>query len=116
MGKKSKRSNKKNGGQLRKGLAAVLPTAAAAPATTTTFETTICRLTVAHKYDEILKVESKYRHLDTFRDDPVEDVYILDAFGSAKYASWYRSKDDICCERAIHYYERAKESEGLKRK
>jgi len=55
----------------------------------------------------MLKVESKYRHLDTFSDDPVEDVYILYAFGCANYDCW--TKNETCLNRAIEYYERAKE-------
>jgi hypothetical protein len=35
----------------------------------------------ANKYAEILKVESKYRHLDTFSNDPAQDVFILTVFG-----------------------------------
>jgi len=87
MGKKSRRNNKNNGGALRKGLAAV-PTAAA-PATTTIFET-ISWLLDARNFDEILKVESKYRHLDTFSDNPAENAYVLSGFGLA--IGWYE-----CC-------------------
>jgi len=53
-----------------------------------------------------LKVESKYCHLDTFSDDPVEDVYVLYAFGCANNAN---PQDEACLNRAIRYYERAKE-------
>jgi hypothetical protein len=61
----------------------------------------------AQRYDEILKVESKYCHLDIFNDDPVEDVRVLYAFGCAHDVN---SQDEICCmERAIDYFERAKE-------
>ena len=60
----------------------------------------------ANKFDEILKVESKYRHLDAFSNDPAEDALVLYAFGCAIQLD---SKDEICFERAIHYYERAKE-------
>jgi hypothetical protein len=39
---------------------------------------------VAQKYDEILKVESKYRHLDTSSDESDKDVFVvLYAFGRA---------------------------------
>ena len=104
MGKKSRRKNKNNGGPLRqKGLAAV---ETAATTTLATIYETICQLMMARKYDEILKVESKYRHLDTFGDDPVEDVYVLYAFGRAKYDC---SKGETCMECVIYYYERAKE-------
>jgi len=99
MGKKSRRSKKNNEGPLRKGLAAV-PTAAAPD----TIFKTVDRLIQAEKYDEILKVESKYRHLDTSSDNPLEDAYVLYAFGSAIFDSG--SKDET---RAINYYERAKE-------
>jgi len=61
---------------------------------------------VADKYDEILEVESKYRHLDTFSTDIYEDAYVLYAFGHTIRAD---SKDEACLNRAIHYYERAKE-------
>ena len=41
-------------------------------------------LMVAQKYDEILKVESKYRHHDTSSDDPDKDIFVvLYAFGRA---------------------------------
>jgi len=54
-----------------------------------------------------LKVESKYRHLDAFSDNPVKDVGVLYyAFGRANYDG---SKDEIHLNRAIDYYERAKE-------
>jgi len=106
MGKKSRRNKNNNGGPLRKGLAAV-PTAAAAPATSTTICDTVYRLLEVHNYEEILKVESKYRHLDTFSDNPKKDAYVLYAFGSAIY--YFLPKDKISLERAIHFYERAKE-------
>jgi tetratricopeptide (TPR) repeat protein len=81
MGKKSKRKK------------------TAAPALTI-YETIYRLQDDADQYDLVLKVESKYRHLDSFSDDPYEDAYILFAFGSVS---------KICMERAIHYYERAKE-------
>jgi len=105
MGKKSKRSNKKNnGGPLRTGLAAAVPTATAAPATTIC--ETICLLFGARELDEILKLELKYRHLETFSTDPAEDVHVLHAIGHANYAS---PKDETRMNRAVHYFERAKE-------
>jgi len=110
MGKKSRRNKKNNGGPLRKGLAAVSTAAAPAAATSSTnnIYETICRLMDADKYDEILKVESKLRHLDSFSNDPGEDVYILNAFGRAHYDC--SAKDEICLEnRAIEYFERSKE-------
>jgi len=82
-------SNKKsNGGPLRKGLAAGVPTAAGPASTSTKYET-ISRLLGAHKYNEILKVESKCHHLDhTFSDDPNKDAYVLYAFGRAIHEEW----------------------------
>jgi len=66
------------------------------------------RLTDANKVDEILKVESKYSHLNTFSDDPDKDAYVLYAFGSAIFDSG--SKDDeIRLDHVIDYFERAKE-------
>jgi len=100
MGEKSRR-NKNNGGPLRKGLAAV-PTAAE-PNTTDIFKT-VTRLMDANKIERIMKVESKYCHLDSFSNDPFKNVCVLYAFGHANH--------EACCfERAIHYYERAKEHE-----
>ena len=66
----------------------------------------VCRLLRDKKYDDILKIESKYRHLDTFSDDPPEDASVLYAFGTANNES---SLIIACKERAIHYFERAKE-------
>ena len=60
----------------------------------------------AQKYDEILKVELKYRHLDNFSDGPVTDAVLLYAFGRANHEY---SKDEACVNRAIDYYERSKE-------
>ena len=102
MGKKSRRNNKNNGGPLRqKGLAAV--PSEAAPAN---IFKTICHLMNASNLKKILKIESKYRHLDTFSDDPDKDLFVLTAFGRANFD---RLEDEACMERAIHYYERAKE-------
>jgi tetratricopeptide (TPR) repeat protein len=94
MGKKSKRNKNNNGVPPRKGLPNIYDT--------------ICRLTHASKYDEVLEVESKYRHLDSFSDDPTKDAYVLWQFGCVIY---YDSavKDEICFDRAIDYFERAKE-------
>jgi len=102
MGKKSRRNKENNGGPLRKGLA-VVPTA---PAPAANIFKTVCRLVDAHNFDKILKVESKYRHLDTFSFDPVENIYVLYWFGGAYNAS---AEDEACLNRAIHYFERAKE-------
>jgi len=55
---------------------------------------TVCQLLDAHNFDKILKVESKYSHLDTFSTDPVEYTYVVYAFGCANNAS------QACCERA----------------
>ena len=101
MGKKSRRNKKNNGGPLRKGLAAV-PTAAAA----TNIFKTVHRLLDANNYDKILKIESKYRHIETFSFDPVEDTVVLFAFGRANYECL---EDETRLGRAIRYYERAKE-------
>ena len=101
MGKKSRRNNRNNGGLLRKGLAAV-PTAAA-PAN---IFMTVCRLMEAHNFEKILKIESKYRHLDTFSNDPVEDSYVFTSFGHVNHV---HSQGEACIQRVIDYYERAKE-------
>jgi len=106
MGKKSRRNKKNNAGSLRKGLAAVPTAPAPTAATPAICCETLYRLLGAKKYDEVLEVESKYRHLDTFSDDPAKDVHILHAFGCANNTN---SKDEAAVERAIHYYERAKE-------
>jgi tetratricopeptide (TPR) repeat protein len=62
--------------------------------------------------DEILKVESKLRHLDSFSDDPERDAHVLYWFGSAHYYHCI-VKDGSCfdqvIDRAIDYFERAKE-------
>ena len=103
MGKKNRRSKKtNNGGPLRRNGLAAVPTAPAAP----DIYRIVCQLMDANNFDEILKVESKYRHLDTISNDPAEDALVLYAFGCANQLD---SKDEICFERAIHYYERAKE-------
>ena len=63
----------------------------------------------AHKFNEILKLESKCRHLDNFSDNPdkvTKDALVLFAFGLAHEGT---SKDEACSTRAIQYYERAKE-------
>jgi hypothetical protein len=61
----------------------------------------------ARKFDEILKVEAKYRHFDTFSNDPTEDAFVLYAMGCANDAC---SPNETCClERASYYYEKAKE-------
>jgi tetratricopeptide (TPR) repeat protein len=102
MGKKSKRK-KKNRGPLRNDLAAA--------STTATIYETICPLLDARNFDEIFKIESKYRHLDTFSNNPHEEkkkheeIVVLFAFGGANME---HSKDD-CSIRAIEYFERAKE-------
>jgi len=104
MGKKSRRNNKNNGGPLRqKGLAAVSTRTAAAPAN---IFKTILHLMNDRGIETLLKIESKYRHLDTFSDDPEKDAYILYAFGHAKY---HCSEEETRLNRVIHYYERAKE-------
>jgi tetratricopeptide (TPR) repeat protein len=105
MGKKSKRNKNKNGGPVRKGLAAV-PTAAPPPASNIDIFEIISRLIIAQDFEKILEVESKYRHLDTFSDNPVDDVCVLYSFGRANYAS---SEDETRMNRAVHYFERAKE-------
>ena len=109
MGKKSRRNNRNtNGGLLRKEELAAVPTAAAAAAAT--MYETICRFLIADKYDEILKVESKYRHLDTFSDYPPQDVLIFHAFvGCCAHGTMKAQQEESdCMERAIHYFERAK--------
>ena len=90
MAKKSRRNRKNNGGPLQKVLVAV-PTAAPSPA----MSELIRQLLVADKYDDILKVESKYHHLDSFSDDPAEDAFVLWAFGRANHAHPH------CMNRAI---------------
>ena len=97
MSKKSKRnSNKKSKEPLRKG-----QNKAAAPA----IYDKVSRLFRANKYNEILKVESKYRHLDTFSDDPAENVHVLTMFGMILNKE--SSQEEACLDRAIGYYERA---------
>jgi len=91
MGKKSRRNNKNSNGG---GPAEVI------------YEK-ICRSMKAHNFEEILKVETKYRHLDSFNDDPTKDACVRYAFGLANYH--VSAKDEICLDRAIDYYERAKE-------
>ena len=104
MGKKSKRNNKNNGGPVRKGRIAAVPTAPATPPAN--FFVTVTRFMDAHNFYQVLKLESKYRHLDSFSFDPFEDLEILHAFGAANNASPH---DEACFNRAIHYYEKAKE-------
>ena len=58
----------------------------------------------ANNFDQILKVESKYCHLESFSFDPAEDVLVLHMFGSATYNG---SKDGT--ERTIHCFEKVKE-------
>jgi len=36
-----------------------------------------------NKFDEVLKIESEYLHLDTKIDDPNKDLYAFYAFGRA---------------------------------
>jgi len=91
MGKKSRR-NKKN----------AVPTAAAPG----DIFMTVGRLMDARNFENILKVESKYRHLSNFSEDPDRDAYVLTAFGRANYDG---SEDETRLNRAIDYYERAKE-------
>jgi len=85
MGKKSKRNKNNNGGRS--------VSTAASSATNIDIYRTVCRLLEAHKYGEILKVESKYHHLDTFSDNPAELALVLYPFGYAIHAD---SKDEIC--------------------
>ena len=113
MGKQSKRNKTNNRGPPRKGLAAaVVPTAAAAPEPTI-YETIRQLFDTDNKFDEILKVESKYRHLETFSDDPFTEVCVLYAFGYAHRESYEEHcesyEEQACSNRAIDYLERAKE-------
>ena len=62
MGKKSRRNNKNNGGPIRKGRLAAVPD--------NIFMTLHRLLMEACNFEEILEVESKYRHYDTFSQDP----------------------------------------------
>jgi len=96
MGKKSKRkSNKNNKEALGKG-----QSKAAAPG----IYDEVCRLLRARKYDEILKVESKYRHLDTFSNNSAKEVVVLTTFGMMNKKS---SQKEMCLDLAIDYYERS---------
>jgi len=61
---------------------------------------TVLQLAIAQKYDEILKLESKYRHLENFSNNPAEDTFVLSTFGMI------RNKERLQ-EEAICYYERA---------
>ena len=92
---------------------AAVPTAPVVPATTTTIFETIIRLidgyTNTLKYDEALKVDSKYSPLDSFSNDPIEDVFVLFAFGRAHFKSPSQEERTCYFERAIPYFERAKE-------
>ena len=105
----------KNGGQLpRRRLTSVpllaqaaLAPAAPAPAAPAYIADTIFRLLEGEKYDEILKLELEYCHLGTFSDDPAKDALVLYAFGTAHHDPM--STDEICLNRAIHKFERAKE-------
>ena len=84
------------------------PPPAAATAAATIFQT-VHRLLEAHRFEQILNLESKYRNLETFSDEPAEDIYVLYAFGRAIRKSNANSEDEICANGTIHYYERAKE-------
>ena len=96
MGKKSKRNSSKNNTEaLGKGQSKV-----AAPG----IYDEVCRLLRARKYDEILKVESKYRHLDTFSNNSAKEVVVLTTFGMMNKKS---SQKEMCLDLAIDYYERA---------
>jgi hypothetical protein len=109
----------KNGGQLPRrrltsvplaqaALAPVAPAPVApAPVAPAYIADTIFRLLEGEKYDEILKLELEYCHLGTFSDDPAKDALVLYAFGTAHHDPM--SKDEICLNRAIHKFERAKE-------
>ena len=104
----------KNGGQLpRRRLTSVplaqaaLAPVAPAPVAPAYIADTIFRLLEGEKYDEILKLELEYCHLGTFSDDPAKDALVLYAFGTAHHDPM--SKDEICLNRAIHKFERAKE-------
>ena len=63
---------------------------------------TVYRLVASRNIVKVLEVESKYRHLDTFSDNPVEDAFVLTVFGTTNDVC------NICFDRAIAYYERAK--------
>jgi hypothetical protein len=56
------------------------------------------------KYNEALKVESKYRPLDSFSNDPIEDVFVLFAFGRAHFESPSQEERTCYFERAIPYF------------
>jgi len=59
-----------------------------------------------------LKVESKYRHLDTFSDDPDKDAYVLYAFGFENYRIFQKMKFGLNADSLFRKSER--EHGGLK--
>ena len=104
MGKKSKRNKTNSGGSVRKATRYI----------SDVYRTVSGLMDGKHtNWEKILKVESEYCHLDTFSDDPVDDLFVLHAFGIAFATMFGRTTDaslqgEICMERAIHYCERAK--------
>ena len=56
---------------------------------------TVYRLVASRNIVKVLEVESKYRHLDTFSDNPVEDAFVLTVFGTTNDVC------NICFDRAI---------------
>jgi len=103
MGKKSKRNTSTSDKNTKKETSRKGKTVKAR----VTLYDTVGGLFRAKKLDEIRKIESKCRHLDSFSDDPLENIYILHAFGHAMYDP-DNDDEDNCLSRAILYLERAK--------
>ena len=82
----SKKQTNTNGELVRERLAAAVPTAATTTRATSTriiFQT-VSQLMEVRNFEKILRVESRYRHISSFLNDPFSDAYVLYAFGTAK--------------------------------
>ena len=97
MGKKNRHSNKNRTHERLFVQNARQPTAAVRARLFHLFNT-------EKKYGELLKIEQKFRHCDTFSDDPVEDVSIRNVFGNVHMME----VEGACSDRAIQYFERAR--------
>ena len=122
MGKKSRRNNKNdnnNKGPLRN--EQELQTAEATPSapalltrdTSTILFHQVARFTDDQNSDEIRKLESKYRHIDTYSNEPFEAIHILVSFGIAYQEGDKSEENGNYRDLAIHYFERALEAMHL---